>query len=235
MNVQPEQLDGRADSPVVLLCEHARTVLPERSWGPDRALAETHWAVDLGIAAFTRLLARRWEAPAVLATFSRLWVDANRPLDSDTLFRDRADGRSIRLNADLSEAERRHRIESCYLPFHAAVDAMCARRRGVVVLSMHSFTPMYEGVVRDVEIGVLFDREEAMAERVMRSLREGPYEVRPNEPWSGRAGLMYSPERAAARCGGRPIELELRQDLLARPEHVAKLVDLVDTAIRTAG
>jgi predicted N-formylglutamate amidohydrolase len=37
-------------------------------------------------------------APAVIAQFSRLLVDANRPLDSPTLFRDVADGQPVHLN-----------------------------------------------------------------------------------------------------------------------------------------
>jgi predicted N-formylglutamate amidohydrolase len=94
----------------------------------DRRLLNTHWALDLGSeglcslnvcavracgvrvadtvvlwrplthAELTRELSAAVAAPAVIAQFSRLLVDANRPLDSPTLFRDVADGQPVHLN-----------------------------------------------------------------------------------------------------------------------------------------
>ena len=49
-------------------------------------------------AELTRELSAAVAAPAVIAQFSRLLVDANRPLDSPTLFRDVADGQPVHLN-----------------------------------------------------------------------------------------------------------------------------------------
>ena len=62
----------------------------------------TQWSVDLGADELTVELAQALGSPAVLARFSRLLVDANRPADSSTLFRDEAEGRPVRLNTELT-------------------------------------------------------------------------------------------------------------------------------------
>ena len=133
--------DG-GSSPIVLCCEHASNDL-HRPWGPDERLQQTHWAWDPGAAAMTRDLARRMGSRAVLARFSRLLIDANRPLYSGTLFRDQADG-PVHLNQDLPDATRLERIRRWWQPYHDALEETCAAAPAQILLSIHSFTPQYE-------------------------------------------------------------------------------------------
>ncbi|MFK7927398.1 MAG: N-formylglutamate amidohydrolase, partial [Myxococcota bacterium] len=129
--------------PVVLTCEHASLRLPDPWTWPDadRWLVGTHWSVDLGIAPLVRALSALTQWPAVLSRFSRLLVDANRIESSDTLFRTVAEGRPVQLNADLSEEEKKRRLNEMYHPYHAAVDAMVRNNPGALIFSLHSFTP----------------------------------------------------------------------------------------------
>ncbi|MCA9570745.1 MAG: N-formylglutamate amidohydrolase [Myxococcales bacterium] len=223
--------DGTSD--VVFTCEHASDHLP-RPWGDDAWLRPTHWAVDLGIAPFTRELIERLGSRGVFAGFSRLLIDANRPLYSRTLFRDEAEGRPVHLNHELDDEERLARILGWWQPFHDAADAMLAEAPAKILLSMHSFTPVYEGHVREVEIGVLFDDEEELAHRIAALLQPSGYAVRLNEPYTGKGGMMFSCYKHAHDHGLRGIELELRQDLLADPVHYARLLGIVHEAIATA-
>jgi len=221
-------------SPFVLTCEHASERLPAGwTWqAVDARLHGTHWAFDLGAAEATLALAERLGAPAVLARFTRLLIDANRPLDSDTLLRPMADGVPIALGAHVTEDDKRRRIDGYYAPFHAAVDsALAASRTAQIVLSMHSFTPLYEGQPRSVEVGVLFDEDPELGEELFRALDDGRYDLRRNEPWSGYGGLMYSPQSHARRFGLRAVELELRQDLATQAAWRDELVERVATAL----
>ncbi|TFH29504.1 MAG: N-formylglutamate amidohydrolase [Myxococcales bacterium] len=222
-----EEIDGDFDSRLVFTCEHASAELPEPWQWPtdDRWLVDTHWASDIGAAAFTRRVARLIHAPAVLARFSRLLIDPNRPLDSDTLFRQNADGRTVCLNAGLLEAERARRIECCYRPYHAAVSAMVQRSRGDTVFSIHTFTDNYEGDARVLEVGVLFDHDEEPARRLTLHLAEAGFHVLENEPWSGKAGLAYSPVRHAQEFGRCALEIEVRQDLIVQEPFSARLAE----------
>ncbi len=124
-----ELIDGDLEGRLVFTCEHASAALPEPwTWPPqDRWIIDTHWAIDIGAADFTRRVAAHLNAPAVLSRFSRLLIDPNRPLDSDTLFRENAEGRTVHLNESLLEAERSRRIERFYHHYHAAVSSIVER------------------------------------------------------------------------------------------------------------
>lgn len=226
-NEAVEKIDGDQEGRLVFTCEHASAALPEPWIWPeeDQWLVDTHWASDLGAAAFTRRIAERMNAPAVLSRFSRLLIDPNRPLDSETLFRENADGRLVHLNEALFEAERATRIDRFYHPYHAAVSEMVERSRADTVFSIHTFTDNYEGEARALEIGVLFDHDEEPAHLLVRHLEEAGFRVAPNEPWSGKAGLAHSPVIHAREFGRCALEIEARQDLIVEESFSARLAE----------
>ena len=225
-----EVVDGEPDAPVVVTCEHASERMPEPwSWPRgDLWLVGTHWAYDLGAADLARSVAGALGAPVVLSRFSRLLADPNRPEDSPELFRDVAEGRPIKLNTALGDAERAGRLDRLYRPYHAAVDRVVAACSAPLVLAVHSFTPVYEERIRELEVGVLFDHEEELAMHVRDALDAAGFAVQLNEPYSGKGGMMYSADRHAARYGRQALEIELRQDLAceeaARGQVAAALV-----------
>jgi predicted N-formylglutamate amidohydrolase len=173
------------------------------------------------------------EVPAVLCGFSRLLADANRDADDPTVFRLEAHGRPVALNSNLTDAERRERIARFHAPYHAAIDLLLLRYPNAgVVLSMHSFTPVYEdGPPRPMEIGVLFDHEEALASAVISSLARDGWIVASNEPYSGKAGLIYAAERHADQHRRRALELEIRQDLAQDERRRPRLVESLRNAL----
>lgn len=232
-----EAIEGDPKSPVFLTCEHASQRLPEGyRWHPhDERLVGTHWAYDLGAAEITRELAAALGAPAVLSRFSRLLLDPNRSEDSPTLFLAEAEGAPVELNRDLDAAERERRILRFHQPFHGAIDTRLAAYRAEILFSIHSFTPVYDGQERWMEVGVLFDEEEELAERMAAAIREAGFATAMNEPYSGKAGLIYSAGRHARAHRRRAVELEVRQDLSVRPEVRARLVGALARFFPTLG
>ncbi len=223
-----EELDGDFGGRVVFTCEHASAALPEPWVWPaqDRWMVDTHWASDIGAAELTRKVARFMNAPAVLSRFSRLLIDPNRPLDSDTLFRRNADGKTVHLNEALLETDRQRRIDDLYRPYHEAVSAMVERSRGDTVFSIHTFTDNYEGDARVLELGVLFDYdEEEVALQLLGHLEQAGFHVLANEPWSGKDGLAYSAVRHARQFGRQALEIEARQDLVVDDEFSSRLAE----------
>jgi predicted N-formylglutamate amidohydrolase len=221
-----EELLGRPDATVVLSCEHASARLPEPwSWGEeDRWLPSLHWASDLGARALTLELAAALSASAVLARFTRLLADPNRDPGHPDLFRRVADGKPVHLNQNIDAGERARRLSGYYEPFHAALDQALARSHAPLLLSIHSFTPNYEGTVREVEIGVLFNHEEQHARALHAALAADFDNVAENEPWSGKGGLMFCAETHAQRFRRVALELEVRQDRLEDAAYRARLV-----------
>jgi predicted N-formylglutamate amidohydrolase len=218
---------------VIVTCEHASERLPAPWQWPreDRWLLGTHWAFDLGAASLTREYAETVGCVAVLARFTRLLCDPNRPESSPTLFRTEAEALPVHLNAHLDDAERERRLERYYRPFHEAVSREVAATHADVLLAMHTFTPVYDGFVRELEVGVLFDHEEALAERLVRGIADAGFLVEPNEPYSGREGLIHVAHTHAERHGRRAIEIEVRQDLATDPAFRARFVPVLASLI----
>jgi predicted N-formylglutamate amidohydrolase len=198
---------------LLFTCEHASNRVPP-PWRPrprDAALLRDHWGYDIGARRVTLALRRRFGGCAVLSRFSRLLLDPNRePSDPTLVLVDTGEGRpSFNARVDLAE-----RVARFHQPFHAAVDA-CAKVGPRGLISIHSFTPVFRGEVRQVEAGVLFDDHEALAGALNQALREQGLDARENEPYSGKAGLIYSAARHGRAAGIPYLEIELRQDLVA--------------------
>lgn len=230
-----ETIEKRAAAcPVILTCEHASERLPEPFRFPeqDAWLVGTHWAYDLGAADLTRELAAALGAGAVLSRFSRLLIDPNRSPTAPDLFRKIAEGRPVALNADIGDEERdlRFAMSNAY---HAAVDRAVERDSAKLILSIHSFTPVYEGTRRAVELGVLFDDEEELAESLRGAFADAGFAALLNEPYSGKFGLMYAVDRHARRHGRRALELEVRQDLASDPAVRARIAAVLARELTT--
>ena len=213
--------------PILITCEHASQRMPAGwSWPEeDRWLIDTHWAYDLGARELALALAGVLGVGALLSRHSRLLIDPNRDEGSPTLFRTEAEGRPVHLNTTrLDDAERRRRIERLLRPYHAALDATVRASAAPTLVAMHSFTPIYEGQVRTMEVGVLFDLDEVLALGVACALDARGLKVALNEPYSGKAGLMYSIDRHARAHSRRAVELEVRQDLATDPSFQATFV-----------
>lgn len=209
-----EIVDGDARAPAVVSCEHASERLPAPWRWPeeDAWLRGSHWAYDPGAAELAREVASALGATAVLSRFSRLLADPNREEHDPELFRVRAEGRDVQLNRHIDAVDRERRL-GYWRAYHDALGERIRASESPIVLSMHTFTPVYEGQVRELEIGVLFDAEEELAGRVGEAIAGAGFIVRMNEPYSGRGGLIYSAERHARAHGRRALELEVRQDL----------------------
>lgn len=216
---------GRWDAPVILSCEHASEDFPAGFRLPeeDGWLRGTHWAFDVGIAPFVRSLAGALGAPAVLCGFSRLLVDPNRPPDSHTLFLTEAEGRPVVLNRDVDAEERKRRM-ALYEGYHAAFDLMVGSTDAATVVSLHSFNPTYGGQRRSLEVGVLFNRDEALAHGVWKAFVDDGFDCALNEPYSGKDGFIYAAERHGLKHGRQVLEMEFRNDLLLDPKRRQRLL-----------
>jgi predicted N-formylglutamate amidohydrolase len=154
-----------------------------------------------------------------------LLVDPNRPLDSETLFRKKADGVTVHLNASIDEAERSRRLDGFYHPYHAVASDTVRRSRADVVFGVHTFTGNYEGTDRSLELGVLFDGDEELGHALVIHLQEAGFEAASNEPYSGKEGLAYSPVLHAEEFDRQALEIEARQDLIVDERFAGRLAE----------
>ena len=212
--------DGRAR--VVLFCDHASCQVPAAldGLGLDGAVIRRHIGWDIGAADVTRRLAALLDAPAVLAGYSRLVIDCNRPAGETSSIPRVSDGVEVPGNRVLGEADLAARRAACFTPYHEAVDETIARvdaRHGgpAAVISMHSFTPVMDGYERPWHVGVLWIDDGRMPLPVIAALAADPsISVGDNEPYSGRAPMPYSIPAHALPPYRPHVTIEIRQDLI---------------------
>ncbi len=217
---------------VLFTAEHASNRVP-RPWRlrpADRVLLGTHWGYDIGARTLTLELARLAGGAAVCSRFSRLLIDPNRAEDDPAAVLRATDDGAPTFNRDVDLAGR---IARFHAPFHAAVDATIRGVRPRFLVSVHSFTPVFRGVARPMEAGVLFDAHDEHAERLVHALRAEGLRTEPNEPYSGKAGLIYSARRHGTTHGVPYLEIEVRQDKIASDEAARRLAPRVWRALRT--
>ncbi|MEK9902034.1 MAG: N-formylglutamate amidohydrolase [Rhodospirillaceae bacterium] len=236
-----EIVNPDASGRVLLVCDHASHAVP-RSLGnlglePIELLRHIGW--DIGAADVTRRLADALDAPAVLGGYSRLVIDCNRDLDHPGLLLAESDGTPVPANAALDAAGRAARIDGVHAPFHAAIEGEIARLRAAngpdkrpVVISIHSFTPIMDGIERPWEIGILWNRDARLPEPLIARLREeANLTVGDNEPYSARLGYGYTLERHGDGIGLANALVEIRQDLIDTPAGVAEWSDRLLAAL----
>ena len=240
---------------ILLTCEHASNRLPpgypQWVWGPSdisKDLPNMHWAVDVGARLLLEdiMIALYKEnerlpnptAPGIIQTvaarFSRLLLDPNRPLTSDTLIRLQCDEEDVDLNKNLTKEEIELRTNLLYNPFHSAITEIIKEKKVKMVFSIHSFNPIYEGNVRELEVGVLFDIEDEIGSIVTESLVKDGIKAVENEPYSGKQNLMYSPVSHREEIqyeNPLALELEVRNDLLADKQMRTKIATSLAKAL----
>ena len=232
-----EIVAGRAPTPLILLCDHASSAVPPE-YG-DLGLAPTqferHIAYDIGARDLTLGLAERLGAPAVLSRFSRLLIDPNRGLDDPTLIMRISDGAAVPGNRGVDEAERQRRIERFHAPYHRAIaeTVRAAQGQGLtpLIVSIHSFTPVWRGWPRPWHVGILWDRDEKVATAMIRGFAaQGDLVVGDNEPYHG--ALEGDTLNTHGTRPGLPHALiEVRQDLIAAKTGVDEWVERVARVI----
>jgi predicted N-formylglutamate amidohydrolase len=222
--------DGQSD--FVLMADHAGKRIPRRLGGLGVAAEELerHIAWDIGIAGVTEHLAAALDAAAVLQTWSRLVIDCNRDPSWASAIPAVSEFTEIPGNANLTGADRAARIAEIFRPYHdriaALLDARAASGQRTVLVAMHSFTPVFKGEQRAVEVGVLFYRRTRLAEVMLDLLREeGDLTVGENAPYAITADSDYSIPFHGERRGLEHVEIEIRQDLIETPAGQAAWVE----------
>eukprot|EP01037_Dinobryon_pediforme_P012082 gene12082-12172_t len=231
-----EVLQGRSDSRILLLCDHASAELPVEygTLGMPAAQFSRHIAYDIGAAAVTRQLSQMLGAPAVLSHFSRLLIDPNRGADDPTLVMRISDGALIPGNARIDAAEVDHRRRTYWQPYRNAIADQIAmmRAQGLtpVIVSVHSFTPVWKGALRPWDIAILWDKDPRLAGPVIGQLHGQGLVVGDNEPYDGalKGDTLYE---HATRHGLANLLVEFRQDLIGDADGVQRWSDIFVKAL----
>ena len=204
---------------IVLICEHASSRIPPEfhDLGLNADALTSHIAWDPGAMETALALSGRLDSALVYSTVSRLVYDCNRPPEASGAMPAKSEIYTVPGNANLSESDRRLRTEFYYRPFEQRVEEVLNERGdGAVIVTLHSFTPIYNGVRRDVEIGVLHDTDSRFADAMLDI--GGRYDIRRNQPYGPADGVTHTLKRHALPRGMLNVMIEIRNDLIATPQ-----------------
>ena len=225
--------NARGPSPFVIVCDHASNRIPAKYGDLGLSMTErvSHIAWDPGALALSRQLAATLQAPLVFGQVSRLLYDCNRPPEAPDAIPAKSEIYEIPGNAGLSDEARAERVSRIYDPFCAAMDKALQDVQPAMVVTVHSFTPVYFGAQRDVEIGILHDEDTRLADALLEELEGAPHKVERNQPYGPQDGVTHSLKRHAMSRGIANVMLEIRNDLLNRPELVARMGSMLSGAL----
>ncbi len=232
--------DGGSD--FVLVCDHASNRIPEPYGNLGLALIQRlmHIAWDPGALSVALELAHRLDAPLVHSTVSRLVIDCNRDVDAVDLVPTISERTAIPGNASVSADDRAHRISAFHAPFHTAIDALLEARRNegrsTILVTVHSFTPVYRDVHRPWPIGLIHATDTAFTAALRDALAEDAPELNIgwNEPYSALNGVTYTLEHHGDGRGLPATMIEIRHDEILEPNGVTLWAARLARCLQTA-
>lgn len=222
---------------VVLLCEHGRNSVPS-AWnnlGISHAFFATHFGADLGAADLTIEVAQRLGATAIVSNYSRLFLDYNRHSNDPDCFKLDMGGIPIPGNLDLSAEEIALRDRIARTPVEKAVDrwTMFGGREPPLLISLHSFSPIWANQVRSCEIGVMWREDERLAPRLIEALKKfEDIDIGDNEPYDFRTSDWYTLKRHGLDANVPAAYIEVRNSYLIDETMRSRVSDLITRAIQ---
>ena len=216
-----EIINPYGESNIVLICEHASNIVPERldNLGLIDDQLNSHIGWDPGARDLAVRLSEALNAPLVAARFSRLVHDCNRPPRAASAMPHETEVCPVPGNKNISHEERTARAEEIYVPFHLAVSDVLQHKRQIggdpVVVTIHSFTPVFKGKRRDVEIGFLHAEDDRLSKALEYFTTYGTsYNIKLNRPYAPVDGVLHSIEKHLQDGSFPYAMIEVRNDLL---------------------
>jgi len=216
------ELNDSGRSPFLITCDHYGRLIPKRlgDLGLPESELTRHIAWDVGIAGTAERLSADLDAHLIVQRYSRLVIDCNRPPHAASSIPLISEATTIPGNEGITREAAGLRRAQIFDPYHRRIDEIIEQRRHnnmpTILVSLHSFTPIYAGIARPWHIGALYQRDKILPQLLLAALRAEPdLVVGDNEPYAVSDQTDYTiPVHAEAR-GLMNTGIEIRQDLIS--------------------
>lgn len=221
---------------LIISCEHAVNDIPTEfahCFSEYPALLTTHRGIDFGALHMAKALSHAIPCELVSATVSRMLIDCNRSLSHPNCFSE--------LTSVLSEKEKQHIIATWYQPYRDKLTEKIGQyiKEGKKVwhLSIHSFTPVWKGITRQADIGLLYDparKSETSLARHWQNLLKQEAVVRRNYPYRGTSdGFTVALRKQFTDKEYVGIEVEVNQAISRDHEKLELVTQLLVKTLQT--
>ncbi len=209
-------------SPFLLTCDHYGRLIPQALG--DLGLPESelmrHIGWDIGIAGVAERMSEDLDAHLIVQRYSRLVIDCNRPPHVASSIPLISEATTVPGNEGITREAKELRRAEIFDPYHRRIDAIIEARRHnnmpTILVSLHSFTPVYAGIARPWHIGTLYQRDKVLPSLLLQALRAEPdLVVGDNEPYAVSDQTDYTIPVHAESRGLMNTGIEIRQDLIS--------------------
>lgn len=223
-------LNVRGQGQALLVCEHASRFIPAslEGLGLSDEAARSHAAWDIGALELSVELMGALDAPLVHSRISRLVYDCNRPPSAPDAIPAKSERFEVPGNVDLTQAQHATRVRDVYEPFRDLLSqTLGTRPTPPVIITIHSFTPIYRGQPRTVELGILHDGDDRAAQLLLEAAQGSGLNTALNEPYSATDGVTHTLREHALKRGLPNVMIEVRNDLINTPAGVNRISGLL--------
>ncbi|MGJ8628436.1 MAG: N-formylglutamate amidohydrolase [Sulfitobacter sp.] len=224
-------------SDVVLVCEHASDFIPPHlnDLGLSKQDRHSHAVWDPGALAVATQMSQIMDATLVSGAVSRLVYDCNRPPEAHDAMPERSERIDVPGNIGLDAAARAERVATYYQPFQQALSEAIAACAHPVIVTVHSFTPLYHGKRRAVEIGLLHDRDARLADAMLAiTSQHTPLNTQRNAPYGPDDGVTHTLKEHALPGQHPNVMIEIRNDLVATQSQQSAMAEMLSAWICAA-
>ncbi|MGJ8527222.1 N-formylglutamate amidohydrolase [Maritalea sp.] len=218
-------------SSVLLICEHAANNFPRQfaDLGLSEELKKSHIAWDPGAREVSVYMGELLDAQVILGKVSRLIYDCNRPPEAVDAVPTHSEIFDVPGNFDLSSADYQDRVERCFVPFSDLVAKTIRWHKGdAVIVTIHSFTPVYKGENRGTEIGILCDSDDRLARKMMElSSQYADFKFALNEPYGPKDGVTFTLKKHGVENGLHNVMIEVRNDLISTADQQRRMATIL--------
>ena len=224
-------INAQGTSPFVLICEHASHYIPTNfnNLGLTEQQITSHIGWDIGAQALSEQLSALLNAPLILQTYSRLLYDCNRPVTELSAIPEKSEETIIPGNCNLSSIEKEARARDYYYPFHRSVSQFLDEREASIIVTIHSFNPIYRGIERTVDIGIINDIDPTWAASLTAAAQQTPnIEVAQNQPYSAADGVTHTLQLHGRDRSIDNVMIEVKNNLIdcaTGQQYFAKLLN----------
>lgn len=243
------EVNSGSTSPFLFTCDHYGRLIPRAlgDLGVSASELERHIAWDIGIAGVATRVANALGAHLIAQRYSRLVIDCNRPFTSPGSVPLFSEATTIPGNEGLTADQIEARQREIFQPYHhriaQALDARAESQMPTVLVSLHSFTPVYSGIARPWHIGTLHQHDTRLPPLLLRLLKqEAGLIVGDNEPYAVSDTTDYTIPVHGEKRGLMTTGIEIRQDLIAEEagqiewaERLARVFGEIEAALRSNG
>lgn len=172
---------------LIISCEHAGNEVPEEYdhlFKDASDVLDTHRGIDIGALELTNSIAEKMKQEPYLHTITRLLVDLNRSVQSPTLFSEFTEEQPLDIREDIFDKYYRHKVEE-------RVKDILDQGDQAIHVGVHTFTPVWDEVEREVDVGFLYDPTRKNADKFCHlwrkklDARTSGLRLKMNEPYRG--------------------------------------------------